>query len=138
MPPAIIVVALPAMMLSCASITVFIPEPQTLLTVVHVVDFNKSAPSTACRAGAWPSAAGNTQPINASVMSSAFKPDCATAARMATEANCGDVNPTNCPFMEPMGVRLAATITTESDMLFFLLQLSPRRPEWGLHRKAGA
>ena len=127
MPPATITLAEPARIASCAIITVFMPEPQTLLTVDDAVDSNSPPPSTAWRAGAWPTPAGNTQPIIASVMSSALRPDCATAALMAMEASCGELSDSNCPFMLPMGVRFAATITTDSAMVFSCFLLGTER-----------
>ena len=39
------------------SIIAFIPEAQTLLTVVQGVDFDRPAPRAACLAGAWPNPA---------------------------------------------------------------------------------
>src|SRR3990172_716718 len=93
------------------------PEPQTLLSVAHAVELSSPAPSTAWRAGAWPTAAGNTQPMMASLMSFDSRPDWATVALIATAASCGEESDTNCPFMPPMGVRFAPTITIESIMM---------------------
>ena len=45
--------------------------------------------------GACPSAAGNTQPMIASVMSSGATPDASTAALMAVAASCGEVSETS-------------------------------------------
>ena len=42
----------PARMLVAPSMTAFMPDAQTLLTVVHTVDAGSPAPSAACRAGA--------------------------------------------------------------------------------------
>jgi hypothetical protein len=44
-------------------ITVCMPLPQTLLTVVAWTDLGSPALSAACRAGAWPRPAGSTQPM---------------------------------------------------------------------------
>src|SRR5262245_60275595 len=48
-------------------ITVFMPDPHILLTVVHGTDCGKPAPIEAWRAGAWPWPAGSTQPISPSL-----------------------------------------------------------------------
>src|SRR6201986_1907373 len=66
MPPDTTIPAEPALMTSCASMVAFMPEPQTLLTVVAPVASGSPAPRAACRAGAWPWPAGSTQPIRAS------------------------------------------------------------------------
>ncbi len=52
MPPASTMSAEPARIRSLASITAFMPEPQTLLIVVQPVDVVRPAASAACRAGA--------------------------------------------------------------------------------------
>ena len=44
-------------------ITVCMPDPQTLLTVVAWTDLGRPALIAAWRAGAWPSPAGSTQPM---------------------------------------------------------------------------
>ena len=66
MPPDSTIPAEPALMMSCASMVAFMPEPQTLLMVVAPVASGSPAPRAACRAGAWPCPAGSTQPINTS------------------------------------------------------------------------
>ena len=43
-PPATIISLVPADSRSCANMMVFIPEPQTLFTVVQPTDFGKPAP----------------------------------------------------------------------------------------------
>ena len=53
--------------------TVFMPEPHILLTVVQGTDCGSPAPSAAWRAGAWPWPAGSTQPISTSLTSSGFE-----------------------------------------------------------------
>src|SRR5258706_5147179 len=90
------------------------PEPHTLLSVEHAVVASNPAPSIAWRAGAWPSAAGSTHPMIASLMSSGIRPDSATTALIAAAASCGADRETNCPFSAPIVVRLAATMTTGS------------------------
>ena len=52
MPPASTTPAEPARMRSAPSITVFMPEPQTLFTVVQPTDSGTPAASAAWRAGA--------------------------------------------------------------------------------------
>ena len=52
MPPATTTSWLPALIRSWASITAFMPEPHTLLSVVAPVDAGSPAFSVACRAGA--------------------------------------------------------------------------------------
>jgi hypothetical protein len=47
---------------SAPMITVCMPLPQTLLTVVAWTDLGRPALSAACRAGAWPSPAGARSP----------------------------------------------------------------------------
>ena len=44
-------------------ITVCMPDPQTLLTVVAWTDLGRPALIAAWRAGAWPRPAGSTQPM---------------------------------------------------------------------------
>src|SRR5690348_7501505 len=95
----------------------FMPEPHTLLIVVQPVETGRPAPSDACRAGAWPRFAGNTQPMKTSDTSAGAIPDCCNAARMAVAPSVGVGTPVNWPRKEPIAVRLAPTMTTESDML---------------------
>ena len=59
--------------------TVFMPEPHILLTVVQGTDCGSPAPIEAWRAGAWPCPAGSTQPISTSLTSSASMPARETA-----------------------------------------------------------
>ena len=47
MPPATTMLALPAAIRSWASMTAFMPEPQTLLMVVQGTDWGSPAPSAA-------------------------------------------------------------------------------------------
>src|SRR5690348_14529564 len=94
----------------------FMPEPHTLLTVVQPVETGRPAPSEAWRAGACPRLAGNTQPMKTSDTSAGAIPDCCNAARMAVAPSVVVGTPVNWPRKEPIAVRLAPTITTESDM----------------------
>src|SRR5262249_359113 len=54
MPPDRTMLAEPALMMSCASMVAFMPEPQTLFTVVAPVASGRPAPRPAWPAGAWP------------------------------------------------------------------------------------
>src|SRR5690606_25594508 len=117
MPPATTTFAEPALIRSWPSITAFMPEPQTLLIVVHPADVGTCAPSDACRAGAWPSPAGSTQPMITSSTWSGARPAWASAPEMAVLPSCGVGTPVNWPRKEPMAVRLAPTMTTsEADI----------------------
>ena len=64
----------PHMIPCAASIILFIPLAQTLLTVVHGVLLLRPAPRAAWRAGAWPSPACSTHPIYTSFTSLAWIP----------------------------------------------------------------
>ena len=94
----------------------FMPEPHTLLIVVQPAEAGMPAASDACRAGAWPRLAGNTQPMKTSETSCGATPDCSSAARIAAAPRVGVGTPVNWPSMEPIAVRLAPVITMESAM----------------------
>src|SRR5690348_13904007 len=116
MPPATTMLAEPALIRSCPSMIAFMPEPHTLLMVVQPVETGRPAPSAAWRAGAWPRFAGSTQPMKTSETSVGAIPDCCNAARMVVAPSVGVGTPVNWPRKEPIAVRLAPTITTESDI----------------------
>ncbi len=78
-------------------ITVCMPEPHILFTVVQVVARVSPAFNAACRAGAWPWPAGNTQPISTSCTFSAGSPLRSTVARMAAAPSCQAVMPCRSP-----------------------------------------
>src|SRR3989338_2441289 len=63
MPPATITLLVPALSRSWASITAFMPEPQSLLTVVQPVALDRPAFKAAWRAGPCLRPAGSTQPM---------------------------------------------------------------------------
>ena len=63
MPPATTTSTLPAARASAPMITVCMPEPQTLLTVLACTESGRPAFSAAWRAGDWPTPAGSTQPM---------------------------------------------------------------------------
>src|ERR1051326_708007 len=114
MPPATTIFELPARMASWASMAAFMPEPQTLFTVVQGTRCGNPAPIAACRAGAWPTPAGSTQPMNTSSGASELSPARATAADIATPPSSGAATLLNWPCREPMGVRAAPAMTTIS------------------------
>src|ERR1700754_993814 len=117
MPPATTTAAEPALIRSCPSMMAFMPEPQTLLTVVAPVLTGIPALIAAYSAGAWPRLAGSTQPTITSLTSLAAIPDCSRAALIAVAPRVGVGTPVNWPRNEPMAVRLAPTMTTlTSDM----------------------
>jgi hypothetical protein len=115
MPPATTILAEPALIASWASMIAFMPEPQTLLMVVQPACGGIPLARLACRAGAWPSPAGSTQPMMVSETWSAATPACSSAARIAAAPSVGVGTPVNWPRKEPMAVRLAPAMTT-SDM----------------------
>ena len=112
MPPATTTSAEPALIRSWPSMMAFMPEPQTLLTVVQPAAVGRPAPSAAWRAGAWPRPAGSTQPMITSDTWAPSTPDCATAAWMAVAPSWVAGTPVNWPSRAPRAVRLAPTMTT--------------------------
>lgn len=95
--------------------TDFIPDAQTLLTVVAGVQTGKPAPRADCLAGACPSPACITLPMYTSFTSSGGIPALSMAAFMEIEPSCGAVNEERHPLKEPMGVLAALTMTTSYD-----------------------
>src|SRR5258706_1805296 len=116
MPPATTTVAWPDDSSWASIIAAFMPEPHILLMVVAGVALSRPAPSAACRAGAWPWPAPRTLPKMRSSTSVGFTPACSIAALMATAPSCEAVTEPNLPCMEPIGVRLAPTMTMLSAM----------------------
>src|SRR5688500_20347019 len=112
MPPATTTVAEPVLIRSWANITAFIPDPHTLLMVVQPAEVGICAPMAGCRAGAWPRPAGSTQPMITSSTWSGATPACSSAPPMAAAPRIGVGAPVNWPRKEPIGVRLAPTMTT--------------------------
>ncbi len=104
----------PARRRSWANSTDFIPEPQTLLIVVHGTPSGRPALMDACRAGACPSPAGRTHPISSSWTDAGSIFARSTAAWMAAPPSSGAVNDANSPWKPPIGVRAADMITTGS------------------------
>ncbi len=111
-PPATAMAISPARNWSAAIMMAFMPEPHILLMVVVGTLVGRPAPSAAWRAGAWPSPAGNTQPMMTSCTSAAAMPAFSSAPLMAALPSCGAVAGASAPWKAPMGVRCAATMTT--------------------------
>src|ERR1700674_5565286 len=118
MPPATTIVAWPEESSSEAIIAAFMPEPHILLTVVAGVLLSRPAPSAAWRAGAWPWPAPSTLPKIRSSTSVGFTPACSIALLIAVAPSCEAVTELNLPCIEPMGVRLAPTMTMVSAITF--------------------
>jgi hypothetical protein len=96
--------------------TAFIPEEQTLLTVVQETELGKPAPSAACLAGAWPRLAVSTFPMNTSCTSAGSTLALLRALWMATEPSLVAGSDDSDPSSAPMGVR--ATPTTQTSRGF--------------------
>src|ERR1700730_14873713 len=115
MPPDTTISAEPALMMSCASMVAFMPEPQTLLMVVAPVASGGPPPRAAWRAGAWPCPAGSTHPMNTSSIRSGASFARSTAAPMTCEPSLCALNGDRSPMNLPSGVRAAETMTTGSE-----------------------
>jgi hypothetical protein len=113
-PPAIAMSIVPAIRESCAAMTLFIPEPQTLLTVVAGTVSGMPARSAAWRAGACPIPAGSTQPIKTSSTSPGSRPLRSRATAIARAPRSGARKLDNAPWKAPIAVRAAPAITTGS------------------------
>src|SRR6202040_2181781 len=116
MPPETTMAAEPALMMSCASMVAFMPEPQTLLMVVAPVESGSLAPRAACRAGAWPCPAGSTQPMNTSSMRSGDSFARSTAAPITWLPRLWALKGERSPWNLPSGVLAAETMTTGSGL----------------------
>src|SRR5690348_17108432 len=141
MPPATTTLAEPALIKSWPSMMAFMPEPQTLLSVVQPVEGGSPAANAAWRAGAWPRFAGNTEPISTSPTSAGAMPDCCSAAPMAAAPSLGVGKPVNWPRKAPIGVRLAAAMMM-SDMMgtpekVLRLNLAGREAAWRVAARNG-
>src|SRR5882757_2269305 len=117
MPPDTTISAEPALIMSCASMVAFMPEPQTLLMVVAPVASGSLAPRAAWRAGAWPCPAGSTQPMNTSSIRSGESLARSTAAPITWEPSLWALNGDRSPMNLPSGVRAAETMTTGSEVV---------------------
>src|ERR1700722_16170525 len=136
MPPDTTTSAEPAWMMSWPSMVAFIPEPQTLLMVVAPVASGNPAPRAACRAGAWPCPAGNTQPMKTSSIRSGESPARSSEAAITWEPSWWAENGESSPMNLPSGVRTAETMTTGSDVV--AIKASIRKELIGLHLSYGA
>ena len=105
MPPATMISALPAMMVSLAKITACNPDPHILLTVVASTFSGRPAPSAACRAGAWPSPAASTQPMTTRSIFSGSTPARLTVSCTAAAPRAVAFTPDSWPRKLPIGVR---------------------------------
>lgn len=79
-PPATMMSVSPSFMDCAARMMAFMPEAQTLLTVVQTVVLGRPAPRETCRAGFWPKLALRTQPKKTSSTADAGTPDRLMAA----------------------------------------------------------
>src|SRR4051794_14584817 len=124
MPPDSTIFAEPALMMSCASMVAFMPEPHTLLMVVAPVASGSFAPRAACLAGAWPCPAGSTQPMNTSSMRSGVSFARSTAAPITWLPRLWALNGERSPWNLPRGVLAAERMTTgsETDMTVLLFE----------------
>ena len=109
-PPVMIISLSPSIILCVPNINAFIPDAQTLFTVVHGAVFIIPAPNDACLAGAWPIFACNTFPIITSSISLPERPISSKHACIAIEPSFVADNDESEPWNEPNGVRFAATI----------------------------
>ena len=97
--------------MACApSITAFIPEAQTLFTVVAITLSGKPANLEACRAGAWPRLACITLPIMTSSTNSGFNSILSSAPFIAVAPSLVLEILAKLPPKLPMGVLTAETI----------------------------
>ena len=115
MPPDSTISAEPALMMSCASMVAFMPEPQTLLMVVAPVASGSLAPRAAWRAGAWPCPAGSTLPMNTSSIRSGASLARSSAAPITWEPSLWALKGDSSPMKRPSGVRAAERMTTGSE-----------------------
>ena len=90
----------------------FMPEEQTLLTVVQSVESGRPARSEACRAGAWPTFALTTLPMKTSLTSPGWTPALSRAPLMAMEPSSGAERWESPPWKAPWGVRATPTMYT--------------------------
>ena len=88
------------------------PEEQTLLMVVHSVVSDSLASRAACRAGAWPTPAESTLPIQHCSTADESTPAFERAPVIAAAPSCGAVSGARLPLKPPIGVRTALTMQT--------------------------
>ena len=117
-PPATTTSASPNAIVCAANIIDFIPEAQTLLTVVQGTVFGIPAYIAACLAGACPKPAETTLPIKTSSTISGDKLIFSKAPFIATAPNFVAGIEDKLPIKLPIGVLATDTITT-SFILYF-------------------
>jgi hypothetical protein len=96
--------------------TVFSPEPHTLLTVTAPTSGGMPPWMEAWRAGAWPWPLGTTQPMNVSFTRAGSMLARRIASRMATAPRRGAGVVERPPMNLPMGVRQALTMTASRSL----------------------
>src|SRR6056297_600228 len=104
MPPAIMMLLVPALIWSWAMITACMPEPHILLMVVQPELSGMPEAHDAWRAGAWPRPAGSTQPMITSWTSAGWRPERSMAALMEVAPRSGERTELREPIMPPIGV----------------------------------
>ena len=109
-PPATTISLSPVSIDCTPSIIAFIPELQTLFTVVHGVQSGNSARRAACLAGACPRSAERTFPIKTSSTSLPSIPALSTELLIAMAPKEVALKEDNEPPKLPIGVRAAETI----------------------------
>ena len=90
----------------------FIPDAQTLLTVVQTTDFDSPAPRAACLAGACPKLALRTFPKNTSSTIDGSTLALLRAASIAIEPSLVAGTDERVPRNPPIGVRATPTMQT--------------------------
>ena len=117
-PPATTTSASPKAIVWAANIIDFIPEEQTLLTVVHGTESGIPANIAACLAGACPKPAETTFPIKTSSTKAGSKFILFNAPFIAIEPNFGAGMLDKLPIKLPIGVLATDTITTSLVLIF--------------------
>ena len=112
MPPATATSICPRAMLWAANWILFIPEAQTLFTVVQGTEFGMPALIAACRAGACPQPDCSTCPINTSSTELPSIEAASNAAAIAVAPRSTALTEDKAPKKLPIGVLFAETITT--------------------------
>ena len=119
-PPATTARASPHWIAWAASITAFMPDPQTLLTVVAPIEEGSPAPMATCRATFCPSPAPTTLPMITSSTWSGGKPARWTASLTTTLPRAGAGTSASEPKKPPMGVRAAPASQISLFMIAYL------------------
>ncbi len=122
-PPATTMSAEPALIISAACITAFMPDPQSLLIVTAPVLSGMPAKRIAWRAGPCFKPAGSTQPIMTSSTSCACSPARETASLITAAPNSGAVFVASEPWKPPIAVRAPLRITMFTIVLISTISL---------------